>query len=154
MDATTVFRSKVDWWLALILFSIPGVPMLVRWTRFDTGSLQPSFWIPVIVAAALLVVFVPIRYVIEGETISVQCGVIGWEYTAFHVREVQSVRPTYDILASPALSLDRLSVEMGFRGAILISPKDKAGFLRALEKLDSQLRLQDGSLIRVADTIG
>ncbi|HYI92445.1 MAG TPA: PH domain-containing protein, partial [Bryobacteraceae bacterium] len=71
-------------------------------------------------------------------------------YTAFSVEEVQSVRCTHNPLASPALSLDRLSIQLGFRGNILISPRDKAGFLNALGALDPGLRPVDGSLIRVA----
>ena len=102
------------------------------------------------VVGMVFVGFFPMRYVIEGETVSVQCGLIGWECTAFRVQEVRSVRAAYDILASPALSLDRLSVDLGLRGEIMISPKDKAGFIRALESLDPHLRLQNDSLVRDA----
>jgi hypothetical protein len=149
MDAPNVFRSKIDWWLFLILLSIPGIPMAAVWTR-AAGSLPLSLWTPIIIVALLVIAFFPIRYVIEGETISVQCGLLGWEHTAFHVNEVQSVQPTYDILASPALSLDRLNVDLGFRTRIMVSPKDKAGFLRALQTLDPELRHVNGSLIRGA----
>jgi len=147
MDGQNVFRSKVDWWLFLILLSIPGIPMAVVWTR-SAGSPPVSVWTPLIIAGLLVVAFFPVRYVIEGETISVQCGLIQWEHTAFHVKEVQSVQPSFDILAAPALSLDRLSVDLGFRAGVLISPKDKAGFLRAVQALDPELRLVDDSLIR------
>ena len=147
MGSPKVFRSKIDWWLFLILLSIPGSQIAIGWTKFAAGSPPASFWIAVAVPVLLVIAFFPIRYVIEGGTVSVQCGLIGWEYTAFPVKDVQSVRSTHNSLSSPALSLDRLRVDLGFR-EILISPKDKAGFLRALEKLDSQLRPLDDSLIR------
>jgi hypothetical protein len=149
MDAPNVFRSKVDWWLFLILASIPGIPMAAVWTSAG-GSPPLSLWTPLIIAGLLVVAFAPVRYVIEGETVSVQCGLLRWEFTAFHVKEVQSVQPTWDILASPALSMDRLDIDLGFRPRILISPKDKAGFLRALQGLDPELRPVNDSLIRRA----
>jgi hypothetical protein len=150
MDAATVFPSKVDWWLVLILLSIPGIPIALQWAELASWSPPSSFWTPIIVVTLLVIAFCPIRYVIEGETVSVQCGLISWEYTSFQVQEVQSVRPTHNLAASPALSLDRLSIDLGFRAGILISPKDKAGFLGALAELDPQLILRDGSLVRSA----
>jgi hypothetical protein len=148
MTPTHGFRSKVDWWLILILLSILGIPMAVQWGQLTAGSVPSSLWTPMVVVAALAIAFVPIRYVIEGETVSIKCGIIGWEHSAFHVQEVLSIKESYDVLAAPALSLDRLSVDLGFRGQLLISPKDKAGFLRALAELDSRLRPENGSLIR------
>jgi len=47
-----------------------------------------SFWVLVFVLALLVIAFIPIRYVVEGSTVSVQCGLIGWEYVAFPVEEV------------------------------------------------------------------
>ena len=124
--------------------------IVTEWMRRGIATPPVSFWVLVFVLALLVIAFIPIRYVVEGRTVSVQCGLIGWEYVAFPVDEVQSVRSTHNPLASPALSLDRLSIELGFRGRILISPRDKAGFLCALGALDPKLRPLDGSVIRVA----
>jgi len=139
----------MDWWLVVILLGIPGWPIATEWTGLATGS-RPAPWIAMVVLALLVIAFFPIRYVIEGETVSVQCGLIGWEYTAFHAEDVKSVRSTHNPLASPALSLDRLSVDLGFRGKLFISPKDKAGFLRALGALDPKLHRLNDSLVREA----
>ena len=143
-----MFRSKIDWWLVVIVLSIPGWRIATEWTKLATASPPASFWIAIGMLALLALGFFPIRYVIEGESVNVQLGLIGWEYTAFRVEDVQSIRPTHNPLASPALSLDRLSIDLGFRGNLLISPKDKAAFLSALGTLDPELRLLGGSLIR------
>jgi hypothetical protein len=143
-----MFRSKIDWWLVVIVLSIPGWRIATDWTKLATASPPASFWIAVGALAPLVIGFFPIRYVIVGETVSVQLGLIRWEYTAFRVEDVQSIRCSHNPLASPALSLDRLSVDLGFRGNLLISPKDKAAFLRALGTLDPQLRLLGSSLTR------
>ena len=150
MSPPNVFRSKIDWWLILLVFGVPGSQITNEWLRRTTGNPPVSLWIMLFVLAIGLIAFFPIRYVVEGRTVSVQCGMIGWEYVAFPVEEVQSVRSTRNPLASPALSLDRLSIELGFRGRILISPREKDRFLRALEALDPELRPVEDSLIRVA----
>lgn len=158
MSSPDVFRSKVDWWLILLILVIPGWPIAKEWTERGTGYPSHSFWLLMAVLAAvlafLMIVLIPIRYVIEGRTVSVQFGLIGWEFTAFSVDDVQSIRPTHNPLASAALSLDRLNVDLGYRGNILISPKDKAGFLRAVESLNPQLHPLNGSLIRATGAPG
>ena len=150
MSPQNVFRSKIDWWLILLVFGVPSLRIANEWARGATGNPPVSFWILLFVLAIGVIAFIPIRYVVEGRMVSVQCGMLGWEYIAFPVEEVESVRSTHNPLASPALSLDRLSIELGFRGRILISPRDKDRFLRALEALDPELRPVDDSLIRVA----
>lgn len=47
------------------------------------------------------------------------------------------------VLAAPALSFDRLEVSGGF-GVVVVSPKDQAGFVRALKRVAPQLRLEGG----------
>ena len=94
MKSPNVFRSKIDWWLVVILLSIPGWPIATEWTKLATGS-TPAPWIAMVVLAILVIVFFPIRYVIEGDTVSVQCGLVGWEYAAFRTEDVKSVRSTH-----------------------------------------------------------
>jgi hypothetical protein len=143
-----VFRSKIDWWLILLLVVPAILPVATELTKHGVVPAAASRWMPTIVLALLAAIFFPVRYVIEGTTVSIQCGLIGWGYRAFSVSDVQGVRPTHKPLSSPALSLDRLEIDLGFRGAILISPRDKAGFLTAMQTLNPELRLRDGSLVR------
>lgn len=56
---------------------------------------------------------------------------------------VERVRPVRSLLGAPALSSDRLEVSGGF-GVVVVSPKDQAGFVRALQRAAPQLRLEDG----------
>jgi hypothetical protein len=65
------------------------------------------------------------------------------------VDEIESIRPTHNPLSSPALSLDRLNIELHTGRNILISPKDKSGFLQALMTLDPRLQRSDRSLVRM-----
>ena len=145
-----MFRSKVDWWFILILVAIPGSTIAYEWIKRGAGTPPTAFWIALAVLGFIVVALIPIRYVIEGRTVSIKCGFIGWEYGSFSVDDVQSVRPTHNPLSSPALSLDRLRVDVGFFGPFLISPKDKSGFLQAIANLNPQLHPLDGALVREA----
>jgi hypothetical protein len=143
-----VYKSKIDWWLILIFLGIPAWNIAAEWMKRGTMHPPDSFWLIVAVQVLLVIALTPIRYVIEGRTVSVKCGVIGWEYAAFSVDDVQSIRPTFNPLASPALSLSRLNIDLGVGGNLLISPRNKNDFLRAMEALDSRLQLREGSLVR------
>jgi hypothetical protein len=142
------FRSKVDWWLVLLVLAVPGWQIAAEWARRGGGYPPASFWVLIALVALMAITLVPTRYVIEGRTVSIQCGLIAWEYGAFAVEDVQSVQPTHNPLASPALSLDRLKVELRSGGNVLISPRDKEGFLGAISALDPQLRPEGRSLLR------
>ena len=50
------------------------------------------------------------------------------------MNEIKTVTPTSNPLSSPALSLDRLQINYGRWGSIMISPKDKEAFIQDLEK--------------------
>src|SRR5688500_19832473 len=104
------FRSKVDWWLVLLVLAVPGWQIAADWARRRGGHPPASLWVMLALFALMGVALVPTRYVIEGRTVSIQCGLIAWEYTSFPVEDVQSIQPTHNPLASPALSLDRLKV--------------------------------------------
>lgn len=148
MSSPNVFRSKIDWWLVLLVVAAPGWPIANDWISRGTAAPPPTFWFTLAIWGSIVVAFIPTRYVIEGRTVAIRCGLTCWEFLAFSVDDVQSVRPTHNPLSAPALSLDRLRVDLGFHGSTLISPKDKAGFLQAIASLNPQLQPLDGSLIR------
>ena len=60
---------------------------------------------------------------------------------------IDAVEPARNPLSSPACSLDRLRIEYGAK-RIMISPLDKAGFLRALAARAPQLEVSGDSARR------
>ena len=66
---------------------------------------------------------------------------------------IQRVSPSHDLLASPALSIDRLRVDYRQNGKqrfILISPRDKPGFLRDLAQSAGGLEVREDGIVRLA----
>lgn len=129
---TQRFRSKVDMWLVLILGAsallvVVGVGMATR-----TGEMSVVAAVAIVLVAAGIPawIFATTRYELSRESLIVRSGPFRWRIPLV---DIKSVTPTRNPLSSPALSLDRLRIEYGQRRAVMISPSDKDGFLRALE---------------------
>lgn len=54
--------------------------------------------------------------------------------TRIALDQVRSVKPSRSLASAPALSLDRLAIAYGRFGTVLISPRNKAGFIAALRQ--------------------
>jgi hypothetical protein len=70
-------------------------------------------------------------YAFTATELKIRCGPFGWRVP---LDEIRNVTATRDPLSSPALSLDRLRIDFGRKGSIMISPSDKEGFLQELSK--------------------
>ena len=79
----------------------------------------------------------------------VRGGLLHWEIP---LSSIQQVLPTHNMFASPALSLDRLRIEYSQKDKtrfMLISPKDKSGFLRKLAQNAGDFELRDDGIVRL-----
>lgn len=135
-----LYRSKIDWWLGLILaFAVvammgAGVALLVspppgasqvRWVSLLT-FLMAAFtaWLPFSTS-----------YTITSTDLLVRAAFFRWRIP---LDQIVEVFPTHNPLSSPALSLDRLRVNYkrpsGRTWWVMISPKEKDHFLDDLAK--------------------
>jgi hypothetical protein len=137
-----VFKSKVDAWLIWLTLG----PVLVVFgvlisSAARAGQLSDPRFLNVIAVMIILGAFVGLlfrstRYRIEDGVLLIRCGIFRWRVL---IRTITSVTPTRSSASSPALSLDRLRVEYDGR-EILVSPRDKAGFIRALRAANPAIR--------------
>ncbi len=146
------YPSKIDAWLTAILIGAMLITLL---------SLLPVVLVPAAFAAAwwsvvltlliwsfVLSLIFPLYYEITPSSLLIRSG---WVRRKIPLESIQSVVPSRNPLASPALSLDRLQVNYTqgiLPRAILISPRDKAAFLRALVMNAGTLELQGDRLVR------
>jgi hypothetical protein len=130
----TVYKSKIDWWLAAILV-VAMVASLFAGLR--TLSESPA-WIAALVGGPglllPLVALLSTRYVIREDQLIVRSGPFKWRIP---IAEISGITPTHDPIASPALSLDRLRIAYGHKKSLLISPHDRDGFLQQIAALRS-----------------
>jgi len=139
------FRSKIDWWLALILVALPVIELggLAAAVRDGNSEAITSMAVGCgIVAAIYGLLLIPIRYGVSSDRLVIRFGVVKRYIDLATIREVY---PTHNPLASPALSLDRLVIRTGDGafGSSLISPAEREEFLSALVSGSGLVREND-----------
>tara|TARA_R110001592_G_scaffold32216_2_gene112982 strand:- start:68 stop:340 length:273 start_codon:yes stop_codon:yes gene_type:complete len=55
------------------------------------------------------------------------------------ISSVKKISETNNPLSAPAASLDRLEIIYDNNGSVLISPKDKSGFIKHITRLNPQI---------------
>ena len=126
-----VFRSKIDLWLLIVLIAAAVFPLIQAISALRNGT----SWIPHVLifgllAGSLLWLLLSTKYTVDQKTLVIQSGPFRWRIAK---DEITQVAPSRSIISSPALSLDRLRVDYGGGcKSILVSPKDKTGFLKAV----------------------
>ena len=131
----TVYKSKIDFWIGSVLAVLfvvslfAGLKALSAYTPDATWNALligcPGVVIPLVAVLAT-------RYTIDGKQLIVRSGLFWWRIP---VSEISTITPTHDPIASPALSLNRLRIEYGNKKHVLISPRDREGFLRQIEAM-------------------
>lgn len=132
MGGELAFNSKIDLWLLIVILTGVAACLWGIGAIWDADS--AVFWpAALILAVGILVpiwILVSLRYYLSDETLRVRCGPRQWRIA---IRDITSVSPTNEAKTSPALSFDRLLIEYGDSGRVLISPEPRAEFLRQLE---------------------
>lgn len=128
----TVYRSKIDWWLAAILVFGMAVSLLAS-IKVITAS-SAGWWVLLITVG--LGVGLPLwlllgtYYSIERDQLLIKSGPFKWKVP---IDDITSITPTSDAISGPALSLERLRIEYGRGASVLISPRDRGQLMRDIE---------------------
>ena len=130
-----IFVSKVDFWLALLLWSLSlftvSVP-LWQWKRDAQKSLIQTILMTVILipfAALMLIPFFGTKYILTNDQLQVDSG---FSVQKIELTDITYIMPTQSMSSAPALSLDRIKISYQDE-EILISPKDKSRFYREIQ---------------------
>jgi hypothetical protein len=133
----TRYKSKVDAWLAAIAIG-PGilvVPVMLFATRvdgrIDATSVLLAALVLLFAIAVPLWVFASTSYEVTRESLIVRCGPVR---NTIPLDSIRAIKPSRSMSSAPALSLDRLELELDSGRKLLISPDDRSGFLSALAR--------------------
>jgi len=128
------FSSKVDTWLFLILIlttlvSLIGAFILIIRRGGIIGYLSGILLLSIcgVFPAWFLI---DTNYTVANDTLVIKSGPRIW---VVPISSISSVVETRDSRSSPALSLDRLRIRYDGGKIVLISPRDKQGFLQAID---------------------
>lgn len=103
--------------------------------------LTTSWLIRIIILVVILFVgwiWFATSYEISKGVLKIRCGPFK---SYIPIKEIKSIKQTQGLLASAALSRDRLEVKYGFSVMILISPKDRYKFVELLEKENENIKI-------------
>jgi hypothetical protein len=146
----STFQSKYDLWLVLLLAAaagVEGVGIVSVWMgNASWGDRVITSLVLASAASFILWTLVTTDYRVTAEAIRVRCGPLRW---TIPLASIRSVQPSRSVLAGPAWSLDRLCIETSDE-VLLISPKDRAGFLAALIQRDPALHRDGDRVTRAA----
>lgn len=126
------FRSAVDWWFYAVTAATAVVVALAMFPLLKSGQIGQ---IAVAGVTAMVAVGLPLwllastYYRVSAGSLEVRSGPFRW---TIPLNEITEVRKSRSALSSPALSLDRMEVKYGGSRSILLSPRDRGGFLKAI----------------------
>ena len=140
-----IFVSKIDFWLALLLWGLSlftvSVP-LWQWRRGAHKSLIQTILMTVILfpfAALMLIPFFGTEYTLTNDQLQVDSG---FSVQKIELTDIIYIMPTQSMSSAPALSLDRIKISYQDE-EILISPKDKLRFYREIQARNPSIAIDE-----------
>lgn len=131
-----VYRSKVDWWLGLLLGGSVGYMVYLTLVPIVKG--EGIQWVITISTLFMLLIILPlfaIKYVLYSNHLYISCGIYGKIRIPYDA--ISNIKATHNPLSSAALSLDRIQIdytENGYHQMVLISPVRKKEFMKKIEE--------------------
>lgn len=141
------YKSKVDLWIAIILILI--VVLGLFWiidSIFFSPSTKDSIGLGIsgILMILSVIIFIPVNYTLLESQLLIRFGLFRHR---INYRDIKSVKRTFNVLSSPALSLKRIEIQYSKGiGFTLISPNDIESFVKDLSVKCPHLKLEDGKL--------
>jgi hypothetical protein len=140
-DATlscATFQSRKDVWLVGVLLAAAVGDLLgaVVLAVIGPPSIVLKVFLPVVLVAAASVIvwsLLGTSYRLRGEELLIRCGPF---HSRVRVTKIDSVSPTHNSLAAPALSLDRLELRLvNPSRLVFLSPAEPAKFIASLKAI-------------------
>lgn len=127
-----IYKSKIDAWVVLILVGLP-LGLLFGIAFSETVSMVELIIVGAATGAVTLLLawtMATTDYRFRDGSLHIRSGPFNWTIPVSGIRRIE---PSRSLVSGPALSLDRLLIHYGKHDWILISPKDREGFLSELE---------------------
>jgi hypothetical protein len=136
-----IFEAKVSVVMLIIVFLVvAAVPLL------DTGYTDWTImrWIT---SSVLLFIFLYTVYASYNTSYEITNETLILISKPFYRKEIavntiKKIERSNSFMSSPAPSFDRLEIHFGKFDSILVSPKDKVGFAKALQEIKPSIRVK------------
>jgi len=131
------FPSKRDAWLGILLWGVMGSGLFFYMVEPDTMLLFIS--VPLLLLAGWVWFFT--GYTLTEDQLIVRCG--PFRRRVF-LENIQFIRESRKLMASAALSVERLEIHTGLRYPVIISPRDKEEFVQQLQERNPKIKIDKG----------
>lgn len=131
---STRFPSRIDgWFLGVVLLGglAFGYAILAVWLRAGAVPAVAMILVGLLTLGLPVWLLCGTDYELTGQELRVRSGPFRWRVPLDQVRRVSASR---NWLSAPALSLDRVRIDYGRAGTLLISPRDQRAFVAALQR--------------------
>lgn len=131
-----VYPSKVGLELLVPILLISGTGMV--------PAIKEGAWVKLAIPIGILILFIAIFYSISYE-IKKEVLVVKsffWFKKVIPIESIKAIEETYNPISAPAASLQRLEVRYDRFNSIIISPKDRMGFITHLKALSPSIQVK------------
>ncbi len=135
------YRSKVDWWVYVVGFIMVGGCLFGPAIE---GEISIGIALAILMAILWAIGFFGVKYEIKGNQLGVR-NLFIWSWIP--IEEIKEVTKTRGVLATAALSSDRISIKLFEKNSlktsipITISPKDTDGFLATIKRINPAIKI-------------
>lgn len=130
------YPSKISYGLLLFVLAIS--------VGTSISMISPPRWlalgINVFIMIFLLTVLFNLYYTVDGGLLSIKLGFVVIKKIDIH--SIKMIAETNSLISSPAASLDRLEIIYNDHDSVIISPKDKSGFIDHITKVNPEVVIQ------------
>lgn len=127
------YNSKIGNKILLVIIIVFGViTILMVLTKIWLGLAAIILMIGFIVY-----IFLTTYYTISDRTLKVKCGFM--INKSIPIDTILKISETNNPVSAPANSMDRLEISYGGKESILISPKDKIGFINHIRSINPKI---------------
>jgi hypothetical protein len=129
----TTFKSKIGLEFVIPVFTLLTVLFFVMlYNRVWVGLL-----IILVSSAFIIHLFLTTRYTIDKKALVIRQGF--FIKIEVDIQKIRKISSTDIALSSPATSIDRLEIVYNNFDSVIISPKDKSGFVEHLKKINPDI---------------
>ncbi|MXN91555.1 hypothetical protein GR160_09970 [Flavobacterium sp. Sd200] len=125
-----VYRSKIGIELVVLIGAalIPPLIVMVKEKQYDGLALH------CLILTFVIYLFATTKYTVADTVLRIQSGFL--VNRKVDILTITNIKETYNPISSPATSIDRLQVYYDNGSSVIISPKDKKGFIAHLQQIN------------------
>ncbi|MBE6341685.1 MAG: hypothetical protein E7069_13305 [Bacteroidales bacterium] len=136
MKQMKTFRSKIDWWLLVIMCIATLLPLYFQFFVENKGV---GVYVISLLILILSIFCLYIRYQISGGTLTI---LMLFGKKSYDISRIQYIEKSHCAISAPAASVDRLLISFP-QQLLYVSPKNKREFVQALLKANPNIVVKD-----------